>query len=396
MMREPQAEGASTPRVLFVIPGDGAGSSMIFVRRQAESVRRAGVAVHCFYLRSRTSPGALARDLLRFRREAARFEPDIVHAHYGTVTALFAALAAPRTPLVITYRGSDLNRLPREDGLRPAAARLMSQLAALRAARIVCVSEDLLRRLWWRRGRVIVLPTGVDTGVFRPEPRQAARDRLGWHAGERVVLFNAGRNPANKRPDLAQAAAALARQQAPDLRLEIMDGGVPPALVPTLMNAADCLLVASDAEGSPTVVQEALACGLPVVSVEVGDVAERLRGVTHSRIVARDPAAIGAALAELTGTGLRSNGPQEAAGISLERIAERLRRLYEEVCSRGYGKNGLLTRAARWFAFPVARALKPAASPFVAAFRAMRISRPHPQVSRRLATRQAGQPTPHR
>ena len=306
---------------------------MIFVRRQAVSVQRAGVPVHCFHLRSRTSPWALARDFVRFRREAARFEPDVVHAHYGTVTALFAALAAPRTPLVVTYRGSDLNRLPSQNGLRPAAARLMSQLAALRAARIVCVSENLRRRLWWCRSRAIVLPSGVDTEVFRPEPCQSARGRLGWSARERVVLFHAGRSPANKRADLAQAAATLARQQAPGLRLEIMDGGVPPALVPTLMNAADCLLVASDAEGSPTVVQEALACGLPVVSVEVGDVAERLRGVTHSRIVPRDPSAIGDALAELTGTGLRSNGPAEAAEISLERIAVRLRRLYEEVCS---------------------------------------------------------------
>ena len=55
-----------------------------------------------------------------------------------------------------------------------------------------------------------------------------------------------------------------------------------PARVPDLMNAADCLLVTSDAEGSPTMVQEALATNLPVVSVDVGDIAERLEGVACS------------------------------------------------------------------------------------------------------------------
>ena len=65
----------------------------------------------------------------------------------------------------------------------------------------------------------------------------------------------------------------------PSVRLEVLDGNVAPARVPALMNAADCLLVTSDAEGSPTVVQEALATNLPVVSVDVGDIAERLEGV---------------------------------------------------------------------------------------------------------------------
>ena len=69
---------------------------------------------------------------------------------------------------------------------------------------------------------------------------------------------------------LARAAMAEARRAVPALRWEVMDGQVPPALVPTLMNGADCLLVTSDWEGSPVVIQEALACGLPVVSVDVG------------------------------------------------------------------------------------------------------------------------------
>jgi len=322
-------------RILFIVPGDPSdqpGTNMIFVRRQADSLQKEGLEVDSFYLRSRTSPWVLASEFRRLKAEMKRIDPAVVHAHYGTMTALFAALGAGRRPLVITYRGSDLNGSLRVSRVRSALGRWMSQAAALRASRIVCVSRGLQQGLWWRRDRVTVLPRGVDADVFRPEPRSAARARLGWPDGDRVVLFNAGRDPRTKRLDLAFEAVALARETLPGLRLEILCGQTGPDQVPTWMNASDCLLVTSELEGSPTVVQEALACGLPVVSVEVGDIAERLEQVTHTRLVERDARAIAAALVELIREPLRTNGPESARALSLGRIAARLRDLYAEVC----------------------------------------------------------------
>jgi hypothetical protein len=143
-------------KVLFVIPGDPggteAGSSMVFARRQAGTLAELGVAVEVFHLRSRTSPGVLITEFCRFRRVVQSFRPEVVHAHFGTMTALFSAVAAGWCPLVITYRGSDLNPVPSSRGFRPALGRLLSQLAALRADRIVCVSRRLQQKLWWRAG----------------------------------------------------------------------------------------------------------------------------------------------------------------------------------------------------------------------------------------------------
>ncbi len=317
-------------RVLFVIPGEEQGHSMIFARRQALCLKREGVDVESFYLRSRTSPAALTREYFRLSAHIARFDPALVHAQFGTVTAMLAALAAGRRPLAITYRGGDLNRSPSTGALRSWLGRLLSQLAALRAGLIVCVSEGLRQRLWWRRDRAVVQPSGVDAKLFRPEARDDARTRLGWPPGDRVVLFNAGRDPKNKRLDLALAAAAWARRTWPGLRLEILDGEVDPDRVPTIMNASDCLLVASDTEGSPSVIQEALACGVPIVSVDVGDAAERTRGVTHTRIVERDAETIGRALVELTAAPLRTNGPEAARELSFDCITRSLCALYRE------------------------------------------------------------------
>ena len=318
-------------RVLFVIPGVAAGHSMVFARRQAATLADLGFEVEMFDLRSRTSPRALFAEFRRFRRELRQFRPQVIHAHYGTVTALFAALGAGRIPLVITYRGSDLNRLPSARGMRPAAGVLLSQLAALRAARIVCVSRKLKALLWWRRARVTIQPTGVDLEEFRPEHPKHLRNEMGWREEERVVLFNAAYDPGNKRLDLAQNAVQEARQWTSSIRLEVLDGRVEPARVPAMMNAANCLLVTSDAEGSPTMVQEALATNLPVVSVDVGDVAERLQGVACSYVVERDPQALGRALADVLNPPRRSDGRGKKEEFSSVRIARELGQMYREV-----------------------------------------------------------------
>jgi glycosyltransferase involved in cell wall biosynthesis len=248
---------------------------------------------------------------------------------------MFAAFGAIGIPLVITYRGSDLNPERGCSRIRAVIAHILSQLAALRASRIVCVSRQLRGRLWWRRGRVTVLATGVDTDAFRPEPREIARQSLGWLSMEEpVVLFNGGGDPGIKRRDLAEAAIGVARMTAPNLRWEVLDGSIAPDVIPTLMNAADCLLVTSDFEGSPAVVQEALASNLPIVSVEVGDVVERLRGVANSCIAARDPEVLGRAVAGIVGrpgTAKRSDGRRKVAEFSVVEVAARLVRIYTEV-----------------------------------------------------------------
>jgi glycosyltransferase involved in cell wall biosynthesis len=324
-------------RVLFVIPGVAQGHSMVFARRQAATLVAQGVHVETFDLRSRTSPRTVFEEFRRFRRVVRQFRPQVIHAHYGTVTAMFAALGSGKIPLVITYRGSDLNRLSSARGVRQAAGLLLSQIAALRAARIVCVSRQLRSLLWWRRASVTVLPSGVDPEVFRPEPRKNLRSELGWREEERVVLFNTGQDSGNKRLDLAENAVEQARRWAPWVRLEVLDGNVEPGRVPAMMNAADCLLVTSDAEGSPTIVQEALATNLPVVSVDVGDIAERLNGVTSSCVVRRDPHALGRALAEVLNPPRRSDGCRRAEEFSSARIARELGRLYREVLQEQRG-----------------------------------------------------------
>jgi glycosyltransferase involved in cell wall biosynthesis len=242
---------------------------------------------------------------------------------------MFCVVAA-KIPTVVTYYGSDLNPDPSVLWVRSAAGRLLSQVAALRVRRIICVSNQLKERLWWRKNRATVIPTGVDTGIFYPRPHDDTRSELGWKKEDRIVLFNAGRSPILKRLSLAQSAVSLAKSICGKIRLEVLDGHVDAHRIPAMMNGADCLLLTSDWEGSPTVVQEALACNLPIVSVDVGDVRERLRRVWPSKIVDRDPNEIGKALAEILMSKDRSNGWYAVQHLSLDKIALHTLAVYQE------------------------------------------------------------------
>jgi len=293
-------------------------------------LRHADVETDMFFIQSRTSPVLLARDLIRLRHHISMFRPHLLHAQYGTMNAFLTAISAP-LPLIVTFRGSDLNPVPSIGRVRSFMGHALSHFAALRASAVICVSTQLRRKLWWRRRRCEVIVGGVNLEVFRPIALQEARARLGWAPEKRIVLFNAGRDPQVKRLDLAEAAVREARLLRNDIEMVVTRGDVDPNLMPIYFGAADCLLVTSDWEGSPTVIKEALACNLPVVSVNVGDAAERLGGVTPSAIVARDPAKLGAAIAEIVGSCKRSNGREAVISLSEHQEVERIRSVYEAV-----------------------------------------------------------------
>ncbi|MBK9419866.1 MAG: glycosyltransferase [Flavobacteriales bacterium] len=293
-------------RVLVVIPGIAGTSGMPFSHRQAEAIKAMpGYDVYTYMLSTRTS----IRGLLNARRELknmeSTFRPDVVHVHYGTVTALFTLLTV-RCPLVVSFHGSDLNPTPTDGIWRDRMGRLFSQLAALGATGIICVSEGLRARLWWRKEDAAVIPMGTDTDKFRPMDREACREQLDWPSGH-VVLFNAG-NPKLKRLDLAQAALEIVKQQVQDARLEALQGQVKPEDMPLLINASDLVLLCSDAEGSPTMVKEAMACNVPVVSNDVGDVAERITGVHPGTLVEQRAEAFAHGILEVITAARRSNG----------------------------------------------------------------------------------------
>jgi len=335
-------------QVLMVIPGrEDDGASMVFARRQSAAVETAGCKVAFFFLASRTDPRLVSKEVSRLRRVVADTRPDVIHAHFGTVTGFVCASAGCR-PLVVSFRGSDINPLYHslrrnlaDHWLRNTVGRALSRYAARRADGIICVSEQLRRSLpVSAQSRAIVIPSGVDLTRFAPMCQAEARAAVGWNENERIVLFNAGRFPALKRPDLAQQAVERARRESPDVRLVMLDGRADPATIPQLINASDVVLLTSDFEGSPNIVKEAVACSVPVVATPAGDVPERLADVHPSWVVDGSADALGRALVEALAFRGRTNGSAIAQrDFDVHAGARALVSFYDRV-SRGAADHG--------------------------------------------------------
>lgn len=63
-------------------------------------------------------PDVLYNQIKSIRSRIRQFRPDIVHAHFGTITA-FATVIAADVPVIITFRGSDLNPSPTDGWMSP-------------------------------------------------------------------------------------------------------------------------------------------------------------------------------------------------------------------------------------------------------------------------------------
>lgn len=322
-------------RVLFVVPGDADGSGLPIAAHEADAIAQLGVDVHLFYLRSRTSPVQLIREYFRFRNEIRRVRPHLVHAQFGTATSFFCALCA-RLPLVITFRGSDLYGDADSSFVRSKLAQLLSQLSCLRACKIICVSSELRNLLWWRKHRAIVLCSGTDLEMFFPLPRDEARAILGWQRDVPIVVFAGRSRPKVKGLRLVQDAIVVATQRIGPIHLEFLQ--VPFSLMPSCLNAADCLALGSVTEGSPNIVREALACNLPIVSTFVGDVPELLAEVQPSAVVKRDSQEFGRAVANILEQHRRSNGRIRAPLKTNEEVAAATVSIYESALNGGAGK----------------------------------------------------------
>ena len=253
---------------------------------------------------------------LRLARLLARQRTALVHAHQYTpfFYALAARLLYQRPPVLFTEHGRWLPDYPRRK--RIVANRLLLQ----RRDRVVGVGAALRQALIVNEGiparRVGVVYNGIDLAPHvRPAADRASVRREMQVSDDDCVLIQVARLVPIKDHLTALRAVKLAAAHLPRLRLVVVGEGPEEAAlrafiaenglaeqvrllglrsdVARLLPAADMFLLTSSNEGIPLTVIEAMAAGLPVVSTDVGGVAEVVKaGQTGLLAPAGDPAAI--------------------------------------------------------------------------------------------------------
>jgi teichuronic acid biosynthesis glycosyltransferase TuaC len=313
-----------------------------FVEKQVESLKKIDLHVEVMHV-DRTNSGMFAYAGLgkQVRARTAKLQPDIVHIMYGGVMADQVTRAIQNIPTVVSFCGSDLLGEHLSGILRKFIAGygvFASHAAARRAAGIVVKSKNLYDALPSDvdRSTVRIIPNGVDLELFKPLDQEMCRSRLGWRDDRLNILFPTNGGDPRKRLGLASAAVEAVKQSGIPAELHQLRG-VHYNDVPIWLNASDVVLLTSLHEGSPNTVKEALACNLPIVSVDVGDVRERIEGIEGCYLASSDAGDLAAKLRLVHASQSRIAGRVKMQDLSGEHIARRLTKLYEDVLS-SYGK----------------------------------------------------------
>ena len=317
--------GYETTVLLPDMPGDA-----------AERLKRSGIAVERIplrTLRARPDPLLQARfalgflpEVLAIRRRIRELGIDIVQV--GGLVNPHAALAARAEGVPVVWQLLD-TRAP-----RPVAWATMLWVRALATVVMPTGRKVLSAFPGWRRvgSRIVPFAPPVDTDTFRPQPELRAEVRRQWGIAEGVPVIGcvANINPQKGIAMLIEALGRLRREMpgaclvvvgaeydthraySRELRRQLRELGLAEGEavrflgarsdIERQMQAFDLLALASvpRSEGIPTVILEAMSCGLPVVATDVGGVAEVVEdGVTGYVVSPIDDEAFASAAARI-------------------------------------------------------------------------------------------------
>jgi glycosyltransferase involved in cell wall biosynthesis len=307
-----------------------------FLVQQVKYLCSAGLDITVFHFRAKKNPINYLKAWIRLRRQYDLKSYDLIHAHFGQS----GLIAIPtKLPLVVTFHGSDLHGIwGRNDRYTLAGEilKVVSRMVAKCADQVIIVSEHM-NRLLPREVNYHVVPGGVNMELFVPLSQNFCRQRLGLPTNKPLILF-AGIGRPRKRYYLAEEAVKILKTQL-DVELLCLRQVVHEEM-PLYLNAADVLLLTSKHEGSPTIVKEALACNCPVVSVDVGDLRERISSITGCFLCENDsPATIASALAKAIDSKEHFESRHEVENLDEACVSERIIQIYRSALEQLPQKN---------------------------------------------------------
>lgn len=245
-----------------------------FIMEQVDALRSLGHDVQ--YVTAKKGGIGGYVELYRNLKKAIReIQPDIVHAHYG-ICGLIANLQR-QAPVVVTYPGSDINN----SKIRPISV-LSMRLSKYNLFMSKRQIEKVQRHA--KPDKTEILRYGILSDLFVEQDKKEARKVMGLEQDKKYVLFSSKFTRADKDPELAKTVVAIVNKRRREAGLSGVEllpltGGYTKEEMVSLINAVDAAIVTSKSEGSPQFTKEVMACGTPIVSVDVGDVAEQVEGL---------------------------------------------------------------------------------------------------------------------
>ena len=288
-----------------------------FIVEQANALVEKGCEIEYFGIVGKGIKGYLSA-YSELCKKVKSFKPDIIHANYG-LSGLLANLQRT-VPVVTTYHGSDIN-LPKVLKLSKITMRL-SAFNFFVSQRNVDIAKA--------KKKFLLLPCGVNLPEYKEEDVIAIKKQLNWQETKKYILFaGAFDNRVKNSPLAIESVKLLNNTELIELK------GYTREQVTALFYAVDAFLMTSITEGSPQVVKEAMACGCPIVSVDVGDVSERIEGLDGCYIAERNTQDIADKLNKALSLNYRTKGRERIIelGLTNDIVAKKLIEIYKNILS---------------------------------------------------------------
>ena len=293
-----------------------------FISEQAENLESNGHTVEWLKIDSNGWKGYWNKRK-ELKEKIKSFNPDIIHAHYGLCGLL--ANFQRKVPVVTTYPGSDINVFK---------VRLLSIISLISSKYNIFMSKRQIEKvsLFLSKKTSEIIRYGVDENIFTQVDKNIAREKFGFAKEEKLIMF-AGKfaNPV-KNAELAKSSVKILE----NVTLLEMTGGYTKEEMNFLYNAVDVALLTSHSEGSPQFIKETMMTGCPIVSVDVGDVAEVVEGLEGCYIAERNPRDIAEKLNKALSLNSRTKGRERIIelGLTNDLVAKKLIEIYEQVIKK--------------------------------------------------------------
>lgn len=286
------------------------GNLSPFIEEQCNSLIKNNIHIDYLFIKEKGIIGYYRahKELVQKLKEV---KYDLIHAHYGLCG--FISVFQNKVPVITTFHGSDINY---------KWLRIISLIVLIKSKHCIFVSEKL-KVLMPKTKNSSVIPCGVNIDVFKPMDKEYAKAKLDNIKLNKFVLFSSSFD--NKIKNYKLASQVVSSFQELTL-VELKNKGREE--VNLYLNSCEFLILTSFNEGSPQIIKEAMACNCPIVSVDVGDIKERLYNVNNCYITSFNTRELVSNIKILLKSSSRSNGRSELLKQNLDLNSISLRIIY--------------------------------------------------------------------
>ena len=301
-----------------------------FIKSQIDSIRNEGIDVEMIHIDAKKNRFNYMKGWYRIFKKSWDSGIDLIHAHYG-FSGMVSRLQF-RLPVLVSYCGGDVLGNPTPTGKIRLFDKLILPFGRLLSLVIpaAIVKSDEMKNKLPKKSNVTVIPNGVNFDQFKPMQQFEARKLVGFKDNMKYILFPANPTWIRKCFPVARDAVELLKKQENNVELVVIHSQSQD-IIPAYMNACDAMVLTSYWEGSPNVIKEAMACNLPIVTVDVGDVKKIISGCDGCYVAQRNAEDVAAKLEKTLKRRKRTNGRECIDHLEVQRVAKSIIQLYKNI-----------------------------------------------------------------